>query len=139
MPSLENHQRVKNKFNPTLAIDEVIPTVTLQVAPKSDLIYSSLIFPVVSEMTHSDFAIPAFFSCLKIGRDWLIRASSASPAVRMSRPAGFQDHLPFMGYCSHQLYCCFRLSSKGCVRFMANSMVSSRNLLRENPIHLRKL
>lgn len=127
----------------TLAINEVISTITLQAGLKSDFIYSSLIFLVVYEMAPSDFAIPAFFSSPWANKGWLhpgfLRVSCS---VRMSRPVGFQYYLPFMSYCSHQLYCCFTLSSKGHARFMANSMVlshSNKNLLRGNHILLRKL
>ena len=142
-PSLKNHQRMKCKFNPTLVINEVISTFILQVGLKSDFIYSSLIFLVMYEMASSDFAIPTFLTCPRASKGWLhpgfLRVSCS---VRMSRPPGFQYYLPFMGYCSHQLYCCFTLSSKGRVRFMANSMVlshSSKNLLRNNHILLKKL
>lgn len=143
LPSFKNHEKIKCKFNPSLAIDEVISTVISQVGPKSDFIYFFLKLLVTYEMALSDFAISAFFSCPQTSRGWhhlgFLRVSCS---VRMSRPAGFQYYLPFMGYCSYQLYCCFRLSSKGHVRFMANSMVlnhSSKNPFRDNHTLLRKL
>lgn len=111
LPSLKNHKKIKWKSNPMFAIDEVISTVTLQVGPKSDFIYFSLKLFVMYAMVPSDFAISLFFSCPQTSRGWLhLGFLRVSCSVRMLRPAGFQHYLPFMGYCSYQIYC-FRLSS----------------------------